>query len=148
MNSTEHADDKAHDDQLMERALAIASRFPEVHDISDCLQTVKLVAGLFATIIDPAHQDEASSEDFVPSPEEAFPRYSVVDAERISKKLRALAKYRGITPVLSTLELIERLNPELRALLEVGYSYDEINETLTDAGVDLRSLARSLFRRR
>jgi hypothetical protein len=120
------------DEHLEDQAIEIAARFPEIHDPHDCLETVRLIRGLFDTILE---REGLTDGLGAPALDESV--YSVADAEKLSKKLRSLAHWRGITPVLTTRQLLERLTPEITALLEQGYSAPEVADTLTDLGVDV-----------
>ena len=122
----------ARDEQLEDRAIDIAARFPEIHDAHDCLETVRLLRGLFDSIL----EREGVTERLDARPLDE-PVYSIAHAEKLSKKLRSLARWRGITPVLTTRQLFMRLTPEITALLDGGYSTREVADTLTDLGVDV-----------
>jgi hypothetical protein len=128
---------KAARTQLVDRANEIAARFPEVHEVSDCLETIRLVMELFDGILRVDGSEPAASLGLDPLSRDREPRYSIADAEKLSKELRALARTRGTKPVLSTWELVRRLAPELSALLEEGHTYPQLAQTLTRLGVDL-----------
>jgi hypothetical protein len=74
------------DEEFQDQACDITARFPEIHDPYDCLETVRLIRGLFDNII----EREGVSET-LEGPALDEPTYSVADAEKLSKKLRALA---------------------------------------------------------
>jgi hypothetical protein len=144
MTSKQTPFEQAHDEQLFDQACEITGRFPEHHDFADCVQTVGLVGGLFDRILHVSADGQAERAAFDSGQLETKPIYSVADAEKISKKLRELARSRGLTPVLTVSGLVRRLAPELVALLEDGYSYDEVADALVELGIvrpPLRHLA-------
>jgi hypothetical protein len=131
------------DDAFNDHAAEIIGRFPEHHDFGDCLGTIGLIGGLFDRILEVTVEKLAERAAFDREALETTALYSVVDAEKISKKLRQLARSRGSIPVLTVPGLARRLAPELLALLEDGYSYDEVADALVDLGI-----VRPPFRRR
>ena len=135
MTSKKTPFERVHDEQLFDQACVITARFPEHHDFADCVQTVRLVGGLFDRILHASADDQTERAAFDREQVETKPIYSVADAEKISKKLRELARSRGLTPVLTVSGLVRRLAPELVALLEDGYSYDEVADALVELGI-------------
>jgi hypothetical protein len=133
------------DEQLQDQIEDMTARFPEVHHLSDCIESVRLAGGIFARILGRSADPTPLGGTLERTVAGAEPTYSVVDAEKISKKLRQLAGYRGVNPILNTWGLVLRLAPELVALIEQGYSYEDVGETLMAIGVDIRPL---LARRR
>jgi hypothetical protein len=127
-------------DQIVEQALELSARFPEVHQISDCISTVRQVAGLFGKIIRPDGHNDGANAELDPSSLAQDPTYSLTDADKISKKLRRLARSRGTQPVLTTLQLLDRLWPEIKAALDDGY-YPQLADVLSDYGVDVSALS-------
>ena len=103
------------DEQLEDQAIDIAARFPEVHDPRDCLETVRLIRGLFDAILE---REGVTDGLDAPALDESV--YSVADAEKLSKKLRSLAHWRGITPVLTTRQLLVRLSAGNHGALGAG----------------------------
>ena len=91
-------------DRLTDQVISLSARFPEMHEASDCIETVRLMVDLFGTILKVDGGSDSATADFDPRSPDLLPTYSLADADKISKKLRALARVRGTKPVLSTWE--------------------------------------------
>ncbi|HVV48978.1 MAG TPA: hypothetical protein VHO06_04915 [Polyangia bacterium] len=126
--------------ELDEHVGKLSERLPEVHHLSDCIDSVRLAGALLARILGRAIDEGSLGTTVTLAEARAQPAYSIADAEKISKKLRALARYRGVTPVLNTWGLVMRLAPELVALIDDGYSHEDVNDALLCLGVDIAPL--------
>jgi hypothetical protein len=140
MNANIPVSPERSEEQLQDQIEEMTARFPEVHHLSDCIESMRLAGGLFARILGRAVDPTPLGGTLERTVVDAEPTYSVVDADKISKKLRQLAGYRAVTPILNTWGLILRLAPELVALIEQGYSYEDVGETLMTIGVDIGPL--------
>jgi len=141
MNSNSNVSPEDREQRLEDQVQDLSARFPEVHHLSDCFDSVRLTLGLFALILGrPVEKTPFGATADLLATDVAGPSFSLADADKVSKELRELAGDSGVTPVLTSWGLMTRLLPEIVALIDTGYSHEDVGDALKSFGIDIGSL--------